>query len=80
MAFFVEGSELLQELVASADGGRAGWVDEGEGFDITKRGGFQAQDDFREVGALNLRLAEGRADLVFLLAVEAETDAVLHAP
>ncbi len=76
---FVEGAELVEQIVASANGGADGRIDKGEVFDLAELVGLHAQDDFGEVRALNLRHGEAVPLLKILLRVQADADAVLHA-
>src|ERR1043165_6513813 len=55
-----------------------GRIDEGEVLDVTQLEGLHAQDDLREVRALDLRHGEAVALQEILMRVQADAHAILH--
>ncbi len=71
----LERAELLEQGHAVGDVVPIGWLDEGEGLDITQPEGGHLQDDRRQVGAQDLRLGELGPGAVVVLGVEPDAHA-----
>ena len=78
-ALFVQRAQFLKQGVAAGDGGGRGRLDKRKRLDVAQVERLHAQNDFREVGALDFRLRERRARLEILLRIEPDADAFLHA-
>ena len=74
----VQRTEFMQQLIAAADGGVRGWIDEGEALDLAELERHHAQDDFRQVRALNLGHRELVARVEVFLREQANAHAVLN--
>jgi hypothetical protein len=78
-ALFIQRAEFLEQRVAVGDGGGRGRLDKRKRFNVAQVKRLHAQNDFGEVGALDLRLRERRARIEILLRVEPDANAFLHA-
>ncbi len=76
----VQRAELVEQRVAGANGGSDGGVEKRERLDIAEPERLHAQDDFREIRPLDLRLREARALREIFLRIEPDAGAILHAP
>ena len=74
----VEGSQFLQQRVASADGHRGRRIEEREGLDVAEARGLHAQDDLSQVGPLDFGLRERRPRFVVLLGIKPNANTRLN--
>ena len=71
--------ELVQQRVAGPDAFRRRRVQEGKLLDVAQPERLHAQNDVRQVAALDLRLGEARAGVEVLLRKKPDAHAVTHA-
>ena len=69
----------MQQRITAADGGGLRRLNEGKGLDLAHAKRLHAQDDLREIRALDFRLRELRALQKILLAVKPHTYTGAHA-
>ena len=77
-AQFVQRPEFLKQRVPIGDGSRRRRLDKWKRLNVAQVERLHAQDDFREIGALDFRLREQRPGLEILLRVEPDANASLH--
>ena len=78
LAPVIQRAQFLEQRVAVINRGGRGRLHERERLHLAEVRGLHAQNYFSEIGALNLRLGEGRARIEVFLRVEPDADAVLH--
>ena len=77
--FPVDGPQFGEQLEPVPDRLGRGWIEKGEGVDVAQFQRQHAQDDLREIGALQLGRGEFRPAGQVGLAVKPEADASRHA-
>ena len=80
LAGFIHRPQFLQQGIAALNGGGGGRIEEGEGLDLAQPECLHPQDDFGQVGALDFGLRVKRTPAEIGLRVEADANAVAHAP
>ena len=78
LAPVIQRAQFLEQRVAVINRGGRGRLHERERLHLAEVRRLHPQNDLGQIGALNLRLGEGRARIEVFLRIEPDADAVLH--